>query len=366
MDKKSLIKQLIFKLNENDISPEELGELITIIKNNKDSELNQYLSEVWTNSITYEGIETSESLLSKIHSKLTTDVSITQPGQLMERRGLNRKLHVVIRYAAIFIFAFGIYWLSDRLLEDKGSNNVKITKNNEITVSYGSKSRIVLPDGTVVNLNSGSRIKYASNFESNRKVYLEGEAFFNVKKDPDHPFLVQTSDIVIRVLGTVFNVKSYPEENIIETTLVSGSVQIFEKNGKTQKEGKKIALLEPNQKAVFFKKETRFDLVDNHQKEIETLQTLSPLIKIEKGIKTELVTAWKDNQLVFSNEKFGTLVPKLERWFNIKIENNYPELNNSRLTGKFDQETLEQALDALRIITPFKYRVVKNKLTIYN
>lgn len=107
-------------------------------------------------------------------------------------------------------------------------------------------------------------------------------------------------------------------------------------------------------------------MVDNHQKEIETLQTLSPLIKIEKGIKTELVTAWKDNQLVFSNEKFGTLVPKLERWFNIKIENNYPELNNSRLTGKFDQETLEQALDALRIITPFKYRVVKNKLTIYN
>jgi hypothetical protein len=149
--------------------------------------------------------------------------------------------------------------------------------------------------------------------------------------------------------------------------LVSGSIEIFEQDNKKADKLKKVALLRPNQKAVFFKnkdvgKNDRFEGTKSTKREI-TENLLS--MNVESEVKTDLYTSWKDNRLVFNNEKFGSLIPKLERWFNIEIENKFPELSSSRLTGKFDLETIEQALNALKIITPFNYSIEKNKVLIY-
>jgi transmembrane sensor len=280
------------------------------------------------------------------------------------------KVSKLMKYAAILVVAFILSWLAQHTFR-AGAPEVKTVSYNEVSVSYGSKSKIVLPDGTTVNLNSGSKIKYPSHFENDRSVYIEGEVFFDVKKDPKHPFYVHTSDITIKVLGTVFNVKSYPEEKIIETTLVSGSVQIFD-NKEEKKPDKEltqqIAVLSPNQKAIFVKNNREMTTVSNETREQKTtaeMEPISPKMLILNKVKTEVTTSWKDNKLVFDNEKFEKLIPKLERWYNIQIMNDFPEINSTRFTGKFDLETIEQALKALQITTPFNYNMEKNKLTIY-
>lgn len=356
------IKQLLLKLKEDSITPEELGELLHILKK-PDLHLDEYLKDAWENAQPYDGMASSEAMLSKIHSRLYDGDKIPAINMVKENH-YRVGLRSFMKYAAVFVIALGMFWMGNSLFFRDKSVQDNISRMNEISVAYGSKSRIVLPDGSIVNLNSGSLLQYSSDFENERKVYIEGEAFFDVKKDPRHPFLVQTSNITIRVLGTVFNVKSYPEEDIIETTLVSGSVQILAKSGSAKNEFKTLTVLKPNEKAIFYKNsmatgnESADPITEINKKEKENIQ-------VQKEIKTEFYTAWKDNNLVFNNEQFGNVVPKLERWFNIKIENNFPELNASRLTGKFDTETIEQALEALRIITPFNYSIEKNKITIY-
>ncbi|HEY4787277.1 MAG TPA: FecR domain-containing protein [Bacteroidales bacterium] len=366
MDQKLRIKEFLDKLKMGNITPNELEELLILLKDAEpQKELKELMSEIWDKSFEYKGTKSGEELLAQLHSKMKVEVKQAEP--IIQPSGSYR-LKAFMRYAAVFVLALGITWLGNQLIESKKVKPQAIT-TNEISVSYGSKSRVVLPDGTIVNLNSGSKIKYASNFETNRTVYMEGEAFFKVKKDTKHPFSVQTSKLTIRVLGTVFNVKSYPEENTIETTLVSGSVQIFESDKIHKGKLREVALLKPNEKAVFYKNEpgTKVEVEDrikDSETSINTIQSDSDLSVIS-GVKTELYTAWKDNDLVFNNEKFEMIIPKLERWYNVVIENQYKELNNSRLTGKFDVEPIEQALRALQISAGFRYTMEKNKITIY-
>ncbi|MDP4186561.1 MAG: FecR family protein [Bacteroidota bacterium] len=363
MDDKLKIKEFLNKLKLGYITPKELEELFSLLKDAESQrKVEELMSEDWGKPAEYQGTKSSEELLAQLHSRMKGELK--PAASEIQPRSISNRLLAFMRYAAIFIFALGITWIGNRLFY---SEKVvpQAEASNEITVPYGSKSRAVLPDGTIVNLNSGSKIKYASNFETNRNVYLEGEAFFKVKKDAKHPFSVQTSKLTIRVLGTVFNVKSYPEENTIETTLVSGSVQILEKDNLTKGNLKEIALLKPNQKAVFYKnaKENKEEdqFSENSGKDIQP----NSLLTIEEGIKTNLYTAWKDNQLVFNNEKFEDIIPKLERWYNVVIDNQYRELNDSRLTGKFDEEPIDQAIKALQIIAQFHYTINKNKIIIY-
>jgi ferric-dicitrate binding protein FerR (iron transport regulator) len=366
MDHGSTIEELLIKLKEESISPEELKEFLFILQNpDPNNSFHRYLQDVWENTSLTSDIESSAELISQIHSKLNIDSVETYSKK--HSYSLPPKLRSFFRYAAVFVAALGLSWLINHSITTQRKVTGQSFRGSEISVSYGSKSKIILPDGSLVNLNSGSKIQYGSDFETNRKVFIDGEAYFEVKKDTAHPFYVQTSEITIRVLGTVFNVKSYPEENTIETTLVSGSIEIFEQDNKKADKLKKVALLRPNQKAVFFKnkdvgKNDRFEGTKSTKREI-TENLLS--MNVESEVKTDLYTSWKDNRLVFNNEKFGSLIPKLERWFNIEIENKFPELSSSRLTGKFDLETIEQALNALKIITPFNYSIEKNKVLIY-
>lgn len=363
MDAKLKIKEFLNKLKLGYITPKELEELFGLLKDTESQrEVEELMSEEWEKPAEYQGTKSAEELLAQLHSRMKGEFKPAAPD--IQPRSISNRFRSFMRYAAILIFALGIIWIVERLFYSK-QVVPQVEATNEISVPYGSKSRVVLPDGTIVNLNSGSKIKYASNFETNRNVYMEGEAFFTVKKDTKHPFSVQTSKITIRVLGTVFNVKSYPEENTIETTLVSGSVQILEKDNITKGNLKEIALLKPNQKAVFYKNAPESKEKDQiSQNTSDTIQ-LNSYLTIEEGIKTNLYTAWKDNQLVFNNEKFEDIIPKLERWYNVVIDNQYRELNDSRLTGKFDEEPIDQAIKALQIIAQFHYTINKNKIIIY-
>ncbi len=249
-------------------------------------------------------------------------------------------------------------------------------KNNYHTfyADAGSKSKITLSDGTIVYLNSETEIKIPYDFDqNNRNVELIGEAYFDVQKTENKDlFIVKVGDLNINVLGTKFNVKGYPNEETIETTLEKGKVEIEKRStGKTQK----IVALKPNQQAVFIKKKgdilvsnTKGQTIDKNETE-ETDSSNDNKQKerliLKEQIETNLYTSWKEGKFVFESEPFSTLIIRMQRWYGIKIEIKNDSLKNINFTGTLKNETIEQALDALKMSQTFQYSMDIENNIIY-
>jgi len=288
-------------------------------------------------------------------------------------RGLYRNLSVsILRIAAIIVIAFLTGFFIRSFFKDPST---PLLTYQEITVPAGSKTRVNLPDGTVVWLNSASKLTYSSNYNlKKREVKLEGEGYFKVAKDKSRPFVVLTSNIAVQALGTEFNVKSYPEEGIIETTLVTGSVIVNAVEG-IETKNKPDLVLKPNEKLTFIKKTGKLFL------ESDTLNTGESIsgIATDKTAKEEKpreerifvktidpipYIAWKEDKLILTGEPFEEVIPRLERWYDVTIEVKDPKILTYRLKGIFEKETLEQALEALRLASHFNYTIKKNTIEI--
>lgn len=365
MKKNSRIEYLLAQLRQNACSSEELAELYAYFMDDSGIKvIDKHLVKIWDSSSKYNADLDSENILSNIHGKICNQ----NDEQYLIKTSLNKNRNIMsfFKYAAIFIIAFGISWITHNITKIENPVAISaLTDSNEVIVSYGSKSKIRLPDGSFVHLNSGSKIIYPALFDStHRNVFLEGEAHFKVKADPARPFFVKTSDITIKVTGTEFNVNSYPESNIIETTLISGSLEI---SGKSYRllEKKKSILIKPNQKAVFVKDIQKLDMDKKVELEKKTIETIIPKVSLQEIINTEPVTAWVNNRLIFENEKFKDLIVKIERWYDVKIILKTQSLSEERFTGSFENETIEQVLNALRMAEPFEYTINKNKIVIY-
>lgn len=275
-------------------------------------------------------------------------------------------IYNALKIAAIFIVSLGISWyLLNNTSISGGSQNISYY---EFRTPKGSKSVIDLPDGSKVYLNAESYLRFPEKFtKSNREIYLEGEAYFDITKNTENPLIVKTSEINIKVVGTAFNVKSYPDEGTIETTLVRGEI-ILEKSKTDASEKASTIKLEPNQRATFIKKQGNIHL-DNVDP-VETIESkTNQLVRKEKLLlsdvqETEKYTAWKDGKLIFDNETFENLAIKLERWYDIKITINDEELKQIRFTGTFENETIEQGLEIMQLTTPISYTMDKNELLI--
>lgn len=349
------IESLIEKFNQGTISHDELAVLIEYFReNNPSGELMSVYQHAWENAASEHSEINSAQLYSQVISRIDTDVEEEKPARILAN---------IWRYAAIFIVAFAISWfINNQTTNDKPAS---ITYQN-IEVPYGSKTKVQLPDGSYVTLNSGSKLKYANGFGDNsRTVFLEGEAFFDVNKNKAMPFYVNVSGIKIKVLGTTFNVKAYPEEKTVETTLITGSVQIYKADNET--ETTPMATLQPSEMAVYEKKSGELKKSDSDVAKVaeEIASVPEKEIEVQQNINTELSTAWKNNELVFNNERFEDLTKRIERWYNVEIELNHPGLKEARFSGKFDKETLEQAIKALTLVTPFQYKIEKNHIWIY-
>lgn len=216
---------------------------------------------------------------------------------------------------------------------------------NELTVPYGNQFDLILADGTQIKLNAGSWLKYPTRFtdESPREVFLKGEAYFDVTKDESNPFVVNTSEISIEVLGTEFNLSFYPEDTEINTVLVEGAVKVY--NNEASEDMNSFALLTPGQKASWNKQNKKILVTDTD---------------------VELYTAWKDGVLLFRRTPFVNIQKKLERHFNITIQNENTNLETQVYTATFEGESLYEILDAFREDTPFEYtyNAANNTITI--
>lgn len=202
-----------------------------------------------------------------------------------------------------------------------------------LNVPMGSKSELVLADGTRVVLNAGSKLTYPGVFETeHREITLEGEAFFEVSANKLHPFIVNTSDYKVRVTGTRFNVCSYADNSYSTVTLAEGKVDIHLKNNK------KAIDVEPGQQFKLDRDRRKYSLT-----ETDVNATLS----------------WKDGEFSFREVQFSDLVKRLERWYNVKLHYTAPELGEMKYSGRFrNQETIWQVLDALKLTTPIDYRKI--------
>lgn len=211
---------------------------------------------------------------------------------------------------------------------------------NTLKVPYGKRFDVVLSDGTMVYLNSGTELKYPVSFLSagNREVFVEGEAYFDVTSDTDRPFIVNAEALNVEVLGTEFNVLAYPEDGVADVVLVEGSVGMYATNSGVEN----TTVLTPGLKGSF-------DKVD-------------AAIRTEQ-VNTNVYTAWRSGELVYRNLPFKNIVKKLERHYNIKIELNNAALGEEPLNASFKDKTIEEVLSYFDELYGIDHTVSNN--TIY-
>src|SRR5690606_26168312 len=216
--------------------------------------------------------------------------------------------------------------------EQKG-NKIRYNSNadidelvyNELEIPYGKIFNVELSDGTVVHLNSGTKMRYPVKFlkGQKREVFLDGEAYFKVTHDKDHPFIVNADAVGVEVLGTEFNISSYPEDSEIGTVLLEGSISLsnsFVPNDNI--------VLKPGNKGTWDK--------NTHSTEVEEVDVSN-------------YTGWVEGELVFKNSTFENMSKKLERKYNVTIQNNNLLLENKIFTAHFNVD-IESIDDVLRSI----------------
>lgn len=280
------------------------------------------------------------------------------PVETIKKRG--RKWGYIISSFAL-IFGIALFIFHDK---SKAPNKEAIEQlaKNEISTRKGSKTKLVLPDGTQVWLNASSKLDYIKDFGNKiREVTLSGEAYFDVIKNAEKPFVIHTTKMDIKVFGTAFNVKCYPGEKTTETSLVRGSIEV------TMKDRQEKIMLKPNEKLIINSEEIKQD-----KKIVTVSQTvtqkpiilLSHLTLLQKD-NTIIETAWVQNRLIFVSETFEDVALKMERWYSVHIEFANESVKTERLTGNFEKETIVEALNALQFTTRFSYTIKNNIVTIY-
>lgn len=231
--------------------------------------------------------------------------------------------------------------------------------------NYREKKVIWLPDSSKVILNAMSTLKTGEGFGiTNRTVYLTGEALFDVVHNKKIPFTVTMPSFNVKVLGTLFNIKAYPEDQTQETSLIRGSVEVVIKN----KEHSNF-FLKPNEKAIIPNNETPPEALSEkknnqpHIRALEQVPTIIPLT-VNSSDSSIVETAWIYNRFDIYNKKFSEIKTDLERIYSVKINFKDSKVANYRFSAAFEDETIEQVLQALQLSYPFHYVIENNAITL--
>ncbi|WP_276482683.1 FecR family protein [Paraflavitalea pollutisoli] len=280
----------------------------------------------------------TEPALQKVLRQIDSDAvpGAVSPVGIVTRMPLWKKIS---RVAAILVVAAGVgagaYQLVARQYEDPTS---LVQKQN----SKGVKSTIVLSDGSKVWLNADSKVQYPALFTGNsREIYLNGEAFFDIVRNPAKPFIIHLSNGTVRVLGTSFNIKAYDNQPVVETSVATGKVAFIPRL-KNNRPGDTVFVV-PNNKVVY-----RLNL-----EEVTTAATVSADDK-----------AWTEGKLIFRSQSFEEIAIELERNFGKRIVFDNDTVKQYRLTGSFQNNTLVEILEYLSITKTFSYSVSDEAIVI--
>ncbi len=244
-------------------------------------------------------------------------------------------LQYFIRIAAIIIFVFSTSVSGYYIYTEFTSRNNMMSY--ETIVPHGSQSKIVLPDGTIAWLNSGSILKYNTNYgNKNRTVYLTGEGYFDVQKDPEKPFFVYANDIKVKVLGTVFNVRAYNDEATVEVNLIEGKVDI----SSTENKASQVLSLKPNEKMVF-------------NKQHKTIRAYK--------VDAARASTWTTGKLCFVDASLEDISKDLERKYDVQISIQTQKIKNELFSGSLDlNQPIEKVLEYIDVDKKY-HRTFKGK-----
>ncbi|MEI7829779.1 MAG: FecR domain-containing protein [Prolixibacteraceae bacterium] len=224
------------------------------------------------------------------------------------------------------------------------SNSADAAKMNEVIIPYGKKSNLILEDGTKVWLNAGSRMAFPTKFQGKtREVFLDGEAYFEVFRNEQLPFIVNTGDIAIRVLGTKFNLSAYQTDKLTETVLIEGKVSLSERSAMGYL--KKETILNANQKASYNREEKA--------------------ISVKEEPNADLAIAWIDGMFKFSQQSVQEVLNKLQQYYNVQFvfDSKFP--SSDLISGKLDlKDSIEKTMQALADVAFLKYRIEGTKIYI--
>ena len=291
--------------------------------------------EIWFSAVSREAASVYDK--DKAFENFRNRVESQKEIQSTSRRGFS--LSALWRYAAVvaIIIAVGCisYW--------QGEVNVKDTfADISVEAPLGSKTKLYLPDGTLVWLNAGSRMTYSQGFGvDNRKVELEGEGYFEVKRNEKIPFFVKTKDLQLQVLGTKFNFRDYPEDHEVVVSLLEGKVGL---NNLLREE--KEAVLSPDERAV--------------------LNKANGLLTVE-SVTASNASQWTDGYLFFDEELLPDIAKELERSYNVKLHIANDSLKTFRFYGNFvrREQNIQEVLEALASTEKMQYKIEERNITIY-
>lgn len=320
MEKKKYI--LLFeKYIRNEASAEEELLLLSMLRHDNDIDL--FLENQIKNSDQKLDKETEQRMYEHIRSGKAQGKK-----RLFTTVPLRKAMQWAAMIALPMMSALLVYFLtSDPIAGD----------NVTVQAPKGEKANITLADGSLVWINSGSSLTYNNAFnQKERKVFLEGEAYFEVAKDPKRPFIVHTRDMDIEALGTAFNVRAYPEENNESTVLLEGKIKI---NAQGQQR-----ILTENQRAIIDK----------------TVHTFST----DKVFAVDFVQ-WKDGNLYFENSSFDEIAHTLSRVFNVEIRFASERLRPMRFSGTLGNSSIRNALDILSLTSSMHYEMNGTVIELY-
>lgn len=253
--------------------------------------------------------------------------------------------------AAMLLVAAGIFYLFNSRSAQTGQ-----PANNEVATKKGSTSYVKLPDGTQVWLNTDSKLTYAGDFTgAMREVMLTGEAYFDVVKDSSRPFIIHTDKINIRVLGTAFNVKNYAADDMVETALIHGRIEVTFNDRPSEK-----IILKPNEKLVVRKDQASMKIVPGIQAGPKV--TLNNISLAHDSLVVE--TAWMQNKLAFTDESLLNISRMLERRFDVTFSFKNEEVKTYSYTGVYTNESLEKILELLSVSQKFTYSIKTQQVVI--
>jgi ferric-dicitrate binding protein FerR (iron transport regulator) len=371
------IWHLMARVLNGEASSLEQDELCSLLSQNPHlQQQHELLRRVWKEK---EGETNDEEQIKRYISKIINRAEAiidNRTEEFARNRRRRRRIAVLSSFALLLIIA-GVWWSLS------GPNSAfPVTSSNKevavlsaaqqevLTAPKGSRIRSILPDGSTIWLNGGSKLYFENDFSGKtREVRLEGEGFFDIAKKPKQPFIVHTSGIDIRVLGTAFNVKAYPEDEMVETTLYRGLVQVFRSEGvrsSSDKEDKSSFVeLKPNEKLSIPRHELAISIPQKEKLVVKaTPAFVITHIDSTKKENERIETAWRYSRLEFRGDNFGTLARKLERWYNVKVVFGDDNVKWLSFDGSFERETIEEALAALKQANAFQYEINKNEILI--
>lgn len=316
-------------------SEKEAEELMDFLEDTTNEQLiKAEASDNW-NALSDNGWNDSlDEILADLHKRMRKD------DREIKKNGFinNRLVNFLLKTAAILFIPLILYsgylTFSAKGLRNSGEKAVIQTVN----VPSGVRTDFILPDGSHIWLNSGSVFKYPDTFQGKlREVELIGEGYFDIAKDPDHPFIVKTGMLNVEVKGTTFDIINYPADTQIEVIVGSGLVSL---SSGQYKEKKPVTSVEPGERATY-------DKTNNYA-----------LINKVDPVK---YTLWKDGILIFSDDPMSEVIRRLSHKYNVDIELQSPDIAEYVYTATFIDESLFQILDLLKISAPIDYTFIPQK-----